>query len=361
MFLIYGLLIILVLVLIMPFVSKTVERNLEIFLFIMGLAASLVSCSFTKGLISEILCSKFIYMISIAVFISGLLFERLKHIIKNGIRSILNIIPFSVFIFLLIVILGLASSLITAIVASLVLVEIVNVLPVDRKKKINIVILSCFSIGLGAVLTPIGEPLATIVVSKLHADFLFLLVKLGGYIIPSIFALGILGAILTRKQSSYNAAIIEAAAVKEDCDLFEDAASEIADEISTEESSFKGIIERTVKVFIFVIALELLGAGFKPLIDQYVINLSSNILYWLNMISSILDNATLASAEISSKMSERQILAVLMGLLISGGMLIPGNIPNIISAGKLKINSKEWARTGFPLGLIIMAVFFILI
>ncbi len=33
-------------------------------------------------------------------------------------------------------------------------------------------------------------------------------------------------------------------------------------------------------------------------------------------------------------------------------MLIPGNIPNIISAGKLGITSKEWARLGVPpLGL----------
>jgi predicted cation transporter len=44
-----------------------------------------------------------------------------------------------------------------------------------------------------------------------------------------------------------------------------------------------------------------------------------------------------------------------LGLLISGGMLIPGNIPNIISAHSLHIKSTEWARLGVPLGLIIMA------
>ncbi len=47
-----------------------------------------------------------------------------------------------------------------------------------------------------------------------------------------------------------------------------------------------------------------------------------------------------------------------MGLLIAGGMLIPGNIPNIIAAGKMGITSREWARLGIPLGLIIMALFF---
>ena len=58
----------------------------------------------------------------------------------------------------------------------------------------------------------------------------------------------------------------------------------------------------------------------------------------------------LAAAEISIKMSELQVEAVLMGLLISGGMMIPGNIPNIISAGKLKIKSSEWIKLGVPLG-----------
>jgi len=50
-----------------------------------------------------------------------------------------------------------------------------------------------------------------------------------------------------------------------------------------------------------------------------------------------------------------------MGLLISGGMLIPGNIPNIISAGKLDITSKEWARLGIPLGLVSMGIYFIIL
>ena len=77
------------------------------------------------------------------------------------------------------------------------------------------------------------------------------------------------------------------------------------------------------------------------------------------MVSAILDNATLTAAEISPAMNMVQIQAVLMGLLIAGGMLIPGNIPNIISAGKLGISSKEWARLGVPLGLVTMAVYFV--
>lgn len=356
MFSIISLTIVLLLVLIMPFMNKFVERNLEIFLFIMGLSASLVSGVLGKELVLDIFTNKFIYLITLAVFISGLVFKSLKYAVKNVITGILKAVPFKLLVFGVIVLLGLLSSVITAIIASLLLVEIANSLPVDRKMKINIVILSCFSIGLGAALTPVGEPLATVVVSRLGADFTFLLAALGGYIIPGILALGILGAVIVKRE-------LPAAEVvnPEQGDIFENAAIEIASEISVEEETYQGIVERTVKVFVFVMALELLGTGFKPLIDQYVISINGHILYWLNMISAILDNATLASAEISTKMSSGQILAVLMGLLISGGMLIPGNIPNIISAGKLKIGSKEWARAGIPLGLCTMAVFYGLI
>jgi len=52
---------------------------------------------------------------------------------------------------------------------------------------------------------------------------------------------------------------------------------------------------------------------------------------------------------------------MLMGLLISGGMLIPGNIPNIIAAGKLKIGSKAWAKLAAPFGLILLVVYYIIL
>jgi len=108
-------------------------------------------------------------------------------------------------------------------------------------------------------------------------------------------------------------------------------------------------------------ALVLLGDGFKPIIFTYFTQIPSTILFWVNMVSAILDNATLAAAEIGPALSELQIKSILMGLLIAGGMLIPGNIPNIISASKLGITSKEWARLGVPMGLVSMAIYFVVI
>ena len=128
-----------------------------------------------------------------------------------------------------------------------------------------------------------------------------------------------------------------------------------------EKESYLEIVIRSIKIYLFVMALTLLGAGFEPFIEKYLLGLSPLVLYWINMISAVLDNATLAAAEISPAMDGPTIKAILLGLLISGGMLIPGNIPNIIAAGKLNITSLEWARFGVPVGLIAMVAYFVVI
>jgi predicted cation transporter len=351
-----GLGIILIMVLVLPFVVKKVEHNLEFFLFVMGFSSTIVSGVFNTQLLVEIMENKLIYFITFAVLVAGLLFMLLKNRIKGLINSILKVIPLKVFVFLLIVILGLASSVITAIISALLLVEIVNALPIKRKDKIEVVIFACFSIGLGAVLTPVGEPLSTIVISKLNENFWYLANNLGIYIISGVLLMGIAGALMVeRGKQKNNPNFKDYDKNHKDDVYFLDSDEEEGNE------TYKEVFIRAFKIFIFIFALELLGAGFKPLIDTYIINLDSRLLYFINMISAILDNATLAAAEISIKMELVQIKAVLMGLLISGGMLIPGNIPNIISAHKLKISSREWAKIGLPVGSALMLIYFVVI
>jgi len=339
-----GLIVILLLVLVIPFINKKVEENLEPFLFVMGLAASILS-----GIMSVELALKALeepIMIASAVFIAGALFFLLHNQFQTFINKILTKVPITILVFLFIVILGLLSSIITAIIASIVLVEIIFLLPLARKQKVVVCIIACFSIGLGAALTPIGEPLSTIAISKLDESFFYLLNLLGKHVIPAVFAFGILGAIYVSRSSSLNNQV--SVATNEE-------------EVVIDQENWKGIIIRALKVYLFVMALVFLGEGFQPLIDKYILGLSPQLLYWVNMISAVLDNATLTAAEISNQMSNAQVRAIIMGLLISGGMLIPGNIPNIISASKLKISSKEWATWGVPLGLITMAIFFVIL
>lgn len=332
--LVYSVLCLIVLVvLVMPFTNKKIERNLEIFLFVMGVLSVLVSNQMSMELLLKALEEPF--MIAAAVLVFGLLFKKYNENISEAIHSIQQLMPHKVLVFLIVVVLGLVSSLITAIIAALFLVEIVGVLKLERKHEIALTIITCFSIGLGSALTPIGEPLATIVVSKLGVDFWYLFRNFAIYIIPTVIALGLFAAFFVSDKAA--------------------AEGEMAR--SGESESYNDVIFRAFNVYLFVMALTFLGTGLKPVIDRFVLGLPSEILYWINMISAVLDNATLAAAEISDKMSSRQITAILMGLLISGGMLILGNIPNIISANKLDIPSKEWAKVGVPLGLTIMLVF----
>lgn len=336
---IIGLIIVLLLVLILPFLSKKIEQNLEIFLFVMGIAAALIARQMNWHLVLEALYEPI--PIAIAVLVFGLVFRWSRRILDQFVKNLLKKVPVSVVVFFLTLILGSLASIITAIIASLILVEIITILKLDRKYEIKIVIIACFAIGLGAALTPIGEPLSTIAIAKLkswpHVDFWYLMRLLGLEVMCGIFALAILAGLYRGRASNQG--------------LYEDNKGE----------SYSQVFLRAGKVYLFVMALLFLGQGFKPVIDAYIIKLPGNALYWINTISAVLDNATLTAAEVSPAMTEIQIKKILMGLLIAGGMLIPGNIPNIIAASKLKIKSREWARLGVPLGFALMLIFFFIL
>jgi predicted cation transporter len=328
-------------VLVGPFSIKAIERNLEAFLFVMGVLAVTIAGAWHKELVVEAVKEPLVKGIVPAVLVAGLLFHYGRGHAERAMGFLLRWVPLKLVIFAIVVILGLASSVITAIIASLLLVELMNILPLERPARINLIIIACFSIGLGAALTPLGEPLSTIAITKLqgppyHAGFFFLFEKLALYIIPGIVAMGVLSLFFLGKE-----------------------AGEKQREASEGGESLKEVGIRGLRVYLFVMALILLGGGMKVIIDKYFSTVSSQLLFWLNMVSAILDNATLTAAEIAPSLRIDQITAALMGLLISGGMLIPGNIPNIISANKLGITSKEWARLGIPLGLILMFIYFI--
>ncbi len=347
-----------ILVLVLPFKVKKVEENLEVFLFICGIAALSVSSfatlhgetfGWTNAIVVEALEAP-VMITTVAgipvgivqmVLIVGLIIYFAHTQIQQAIQILVDRMPLYALIFILICGLGIVSSIISAILAAIILVEIVCALPLGRPEKIGITVISCFSIGLGAALTPLGEPLSTIAISKLSGDpyqagFGFLLDLLGIYIIPGILAMGILGVVFLQRQGAPTEGL--------ECKLIRE--------------TIRDVVIRAGKVYLFIMALVFLGEGFKPLILEYIIQIPSEGLFWVNIVSAILDNATLAAAEIGPQLSLIQIKSALLGLLIAGGMLIPGNIPNIIAAGKMGITSKEWARYGVPLGFTLLVIYF---
>lgn len=329
-----GLLALIAVVLTLPFFSRRVEKQIELFLFIAGVLSVTIAGRWSWPLVHEALVAPI--KIAVAVLLAGLLFRLVRPKVGAWAHYLAQRIGFAPLFFAIVVGLGLLSSFITAIIAALILAEVISALRLPRTVELRFVIIACFAIGLGAVLTPLGEPLSTIAVSKLagdpyHADFFFLLRLLGPWVIPLVLGLGVLTMLLPGQHEVREAT------------LTEDRPEQVRD-----------IVLRAVKVYVFILGLVFLGAAFTPLVDKYLTRVPTAGLYWINLVSAVLDNATVTAAEVSPQMPAHTIRTVLLGLLIAGGMLVPGNIPNIICANKLAIPSREWARVGAPLGLALM-------
>ncbi len=335
-----GLGVVMGLTLVLPFSVKRVEQDLEAFLFVMGMAAVSISGLWSRGLILQALEEPL--AITAAVAVVGWLFGLFRPRLRGLIAALCGKLGLGPTIFILVAALGLGSSVFTAIVSAIMLAEVVTILKLKRDFEVRLTVYACYAIGLGAALTPLGEPLSTIVVAKLKgpphdAGFFYLLNSLGAWIIPGVLLCAALAARGARAASAEHAG------------LREDA-----------HDTHKVILLRAGKVYLFVMALVFLGAGLTPLAERFVAGLPTWALYWANSVSAILDNATLAAAEVAPVMTDRQIKFILMGLLVSGGMLIPGNIPNIVSSAKLGIKSREWAKAALPFGGALMLAYFIL-
>ena len=278
--------------------------------------------------------------ITLAVLISGVLFRFFQNRIEGFVKASVKALGIKTFVLVMVIGLGVLSSVITAIIAYAAPCGDNQPFEIRQKKRNSD---GCFFVlfnriggrfdaGRRTACHPCDFKAQR---DPFHAGFWFLTGNLWVFIIPALLITGLTSL------------------------FFIPHAHTVKDGLSEDRrESYKDIFMRTIKVYFFIMALIFLGQGFKPIIDSYISQMPVAILYWINSVSAILDNATLTAAEIGPSMSLMQINSALLGLLIAGGMLIPGNIPNIISAGKLKIGSGEWARIGLPAGLILMMIYF---
>ena len=328
---VYGLGVILLVVLFGPVMFKPIEQNIEVFFLVVGAFASAISGQWGSKLFRAAATEPI--ALTAAVLVFGVVVRLARAWLDRGVKRLVKVVHPRWIYFGLIIALGLLSSVITAVIAALVLVEAIALLKLDRRSETAAVVLACFAIGLGAALTPVGEPLGTIATAALKADFWYLARLLGLLVVTGIALVGVLSLFLPAKHGH---------------SLKADAHAE----------TWSEIVFRAGKVYLFVAGLVGLSWGLRPLVDIYIRHLSHGVLFWLNSISAVVDNATLTAAEIGPSLSTAQQRGVLMGLLISGGMLIPGNIPNIVAAGRLEISSREWARVGLLAGFPLMALCF---
>jgi len=326
-------LIVLVALLAGPLIFAPLEHNLEPYCFALGIIAMTISRQWEWHLLRKAALDPM--PLTITVVGAGMLFGALRPVLDRGFAAMRSLLPRPLLAGLVVLIVGLLSSAITAVIAALMLVEGVALIGLGPAERTRVVVLGCFTIGLGSALTPIGGPLATLAASAMNLNFADLFRLLSPWVFPGIAALSMLTAYYAR--GPYDLIMV-------------------ADSPSPHERTQQALMQG-LRIFAFIAGLILIGEACAPLASRYIGKLSNGALFWANIVSAALDNATLVAIEFH-QIDRQRAQAALLSLLVSGGMLIPGNVPNIVCANKLRMRSGEWARVGLPLGLIMLGIYF---
>lgn len=333
--------IIVVNLLVWPLASRWVESRLELFLLGVGAAAVTVSGGWSVDFLYETLN----YPVNVAfiVLIVSVIFNNYSRYIFRVLFAFFKKMEprysFAVLIFLL----GMTSSLVSVTVSALVLAEVLKVVNLERTATVRITVFACYAIGLGAVLTPLAEPLGLIINNALsvpphNADFFFLLKHFFWWIAPSVLLLSAAAGYFARN-----------------------AGTTLQMHIREDKETYSSMLRRTLHIYMFVAALNLISTGLRPLAQSTITHLGGKVLFLANAVSVIIDNATLAAIEIVPSISMNDLVYMVIGLAAFGSMLVQGNLPNIVAAEKLGIKSREWASVAVPTGLILMAGYFIIL
>jgi predicted cation transporter len=314
-----------------PLALAPLEHNLEPFCFALGLLAVTMAGRWDRYLATRVVLDPL--PITLVVIAAGIVFGRMRHALDWVFIKLRTRMPRAMLTASAVVVIGLLSAYATALVAALILIEAVALIGLKPRQRIRVVVLGCYAIGMGSALTPLGGPLATLAAAAMNLSFGGLFWLLAPWVIPGIAVVGLVSGIVAR--GPYDP-IPELKAAQE----------------GPRDALFQGI-----KVFAFISGLIMIGAVCGPAASSYLAHLSDNALYWANTSSAALDNSTLVAIEFS-RIDATRARTALISLLISGGMLIPGNVPNIVCAGRLRIGSGEWARTGLPFGALMLALYF---
>jgi predicted cation transporter len=319
------------LLLIGPIIIPMIEQNIELYMLAVGLVAIALSDVPSGEPIRSALRQPI--AIALAVLLAGIIFRQTRIKLDEAFGWLRSRMRRPLLTGLSIFLLAMISCLITSIIAALVLAEIAGLLNLHDGRREKVVVAGCFAIGLGSALTPAGGPVSTLAAHALNSGFFGLFTLLAKWVVPGVLALSILAGFFATGEY-YEAP--PGPHVRETLlDVF-----------------FQG-----VKIFGFIAGLVLIGEAYASLARQIVPRLSDTALFWLNTISALLDNATLMALE-AHAVDAARARAILLALLVSGGMLIPGNIPNVIAAGILNIRSGAWARAAIPIGIVTLGIYF---
>ena len=177
-----------------PRASRWVERHVEV--VVLGVGAAAVTIS--GGWSTEFLYETLNYPVNVAfiVLVVSVIFNNYSRYIFRVLFAFFRKLEPRYSFALLIFFLGMTSSLVSVTVSALVLAEVLKVVNLERTATVRITVFACYAIGLGAVLTPLAEPLGLIINNALagaphHADFFFLLRHFFWWITPAVVLLSL--------------------------------------------------------------------------------------------------------------------------------------------------------------------------
>ncbi len=319
-------------VLLGPVFVGPIERNVELFFLLVGVLSACITGQFSLAVVWAALNEPLPFTLGVLIF--GAAFRLLRDYLDQLFRRVIQVLDPRIICFCLAIMLGLLAAFITPVVSALVFVEAISLLRCERWVEIAATVFACFAIGFGAGLTPLGMPGIAVVLRSLHADFWYLARLLGPFIVVGVA----LAAVPTLFLPFASGERVDAAEGKDPWRLV--------------------LLIRPGKVYVFIAGLVALSDGLRPVIDAYIHRLPNGLLFWMNTISAVVNNSTLAAVEIGPSLSMNQQRAAFLGLLISGGALVTGNIPNIVAASRLGITSREWARIGLGTGALLLILCF---
>jgi predicted cation transporter len=295
---------VILLVLLGPVFIGQIERNVELFFLLVGVLTACIMGQFNVTLVWAALNEPLSFTLAVLVF--GATFRLLRDYLDQLLRRAIRRLAPRILCFSLAIILGFLAAFITPVVSALVFVEAISLLRCDRWAEIAATVFACFAIGFGASLTPLGMPGIAVVLRSLHADFWYLARLLGPFIVVGV--------------------TLAAVPI-----LFLPFASSNPLEVIEEKDSWGLVLLiRPAKVYVFIAGLVALSDGLRPLVDAYIHRVPNELLFWLNTISAVVNNSTLAAVEIGP----------------------------FVAASRLGITSREWARIGLGTGALLLILCF---
>ena len=264
--------VILILLLFGPLAVHFIEENIEAYIFVIGVVATLIGAGFDRDLVLK--AAEEPILITLAVVIAGILFGFTREWLDGLFARLRSRVSRPVLAAISVFVLAILSGVITAIIAALVLVEMVGLLRLDNERLNRVTVAACFAIGLGAALTRVGEPLSALAASALNLPFTGLFYLLGPWILPGVAAASLLAGIFAR--GGYQEPVAR---------------------LSVRETPLTPVIQ-AVKVYVFVAGLVLVSHAYAATAERIVDALSNDALFWINSVSAALDNATLVALEV---------------------------------------------------------------